>query len=75
MAKAVRKLKPATSNVTIFKMSEGWGLTIAVTVNRKSHYRTYTFNKLVEALTAASILKVHVNNLADLPIKQYREAA
>lgn len=66
--------RPKTS-VNIVKLKTGWALTIVVTQNRKTEYKTYTFDKLIDAMLGASILKLHISNSDDLPLNQYKKAA
>ncbi len=35
-------------------------------------YNSFTFNKLIEALECASLLKIHIANIDDLPLPQYK---
>ncbi len=33
--------------------------------------KSFTFNRLIHAIDAACVLKVHINNIAELPLTQY----
>lgn len=54
----------------------GWVLKITTyQANDQAMYSTYMFKTLVDALQAACILKLHVDNNDELPIKQYLKIA
>jgi hypothetical protein len=56
----------------------GWHLNLTVALSDGEIRTTHmTFQKLIEALEAASQLKVHVDNVEELPLSQYtsRDAA
>lgn len=45
-----------------------WALTISF---EGSVYRAWSFKRLIEALDMASVLQLHVSNIATLPLRQY----
>lgn len=56
--------------------SGGWVLKITTyQTDDQAVYSTYMFKTLIATLQAACILKVHVDNNDELPIKQYLKIA
>ncbi len=64
-----------TSSV-ILKVDKGWELRLTTyTGVGKPLVSKYVFRMLIEALQAACVLKVHVDNDNVLPLKQYKQGA
>ena len=64
------------TTVIISEMQTGWLLRLTTyQEGSRPHATNYTFNTLMQALEAASILKIHVDNDNVLPLKQYQKGA
>lgn len=71
------RYKPSKrSSVVIVKEQNQWILRIAVNIGLPGYCVTKrAFGRLVEALDAANILRLHIDNAHKLPLNQYYKAA
>lgn len=58
-------------SVTINQSLETWVLCFSL---NGQVINSYTVKKLLEAIELASVLQVHIDNINDLPLRQYAEA-
>lgn len=66
------------TKVTIEPIYGGWMLFIDVldeNGNIDPASRFFEFKRLIEAINAASAMKLHIDNIDDLPIHQYSRAS
>lgn len=61
------------TTVIIFQVQDGWNLRL--TSSEQNVDVLMPFKRLIDALNAACVLKVHVDNADELPIKQYKLGA
>jgi hypothetical protein len=61
------------SDVIIVKQGKAWVLIIGTNIGTETHCETWKyFAKLQDALDYACLLGIHVENLEDLPLTQYK---
>lgn len=59
-------------SVTINQSLETWVLCFSL---NDQVINSYTVTKLLDAIELASVLQVHIDNINDLPLRQYAEAS
>ena len=55
----------------IIRKEDGWMLSIRSPANKLA--KSFIRPRLMEIIEIANALKIHVDNVSDLPLKQYKE--
>lgn len=64
-----------TSVIVIKEVDGSWTLQIKCNIGTVNEFvKTKNFKKLIYAMEAASILRMHIDNELDLPLNQYYKA-